>query len=78
MLVGCGGDDDQPDVAAVERDLARGVEEQTGTRDVTVDCPDDVAESDVCAVSAAGGVRAQVRVTRLTDDGDVEGELVQP
>ena len=70
------GDDPGPDVGAVERGLAAGVEEDTGTRDVTVDCPEDVGEGDVCQVTAAGGVKAQVRVTRL--DGQAEGELVQP
>jgi hypothetical protein len=70
------GDDSGPDVATVERDLAASVEQDTGTRDVTVDCPDDVGEGDLCQVTAAGGVKAQVRVTKL--DGEADGELVQP
>jgi len=70
------GDDSEPDIGAVERDLAAGVEQDTGTRDVSVDCPEDVGEGDVCQVTAAGGVKAQVRVTRL--DEQAEGELVQP
>ncbi len=74
-LVGC-GDDSSPDVAGIERDLAAGVEADTGTRDVTVECPDDVGEGDVCQVTAAGGVKAGVRVTAL--DGEAEGTLVQP
>jgi hypothetical protein len=65
-----------PDVGVIERDLAAGVEEDTGTRDVTVECPEDVGEGDVCQVTAAGGVKAEVRVTGL--DGDAEGTLVQP
>ena len=73
-LVGCG--DDSPDVGAIERDLAAGVEQDTGTRDVTVTCPDDVGEGALCDVTAAGGVKAQVKVTGL--DGEAEGELVQP
>ena len=72
----CGDDDSEPDVATIERDLAAGVEQDTGTRDVSVDCPEDVGEGDVCQVTAAGGVKAQVRVTRLDDQA--EGEVVQP
>jgi hypothetical protein len=74
-LVGC-GDDSAPDLGVIERDLAAGVEEDTGTRDVTVECPEDLEEGDVCQVTAAGGVRAEVRVTGL--DGEAEGTLVQP
>ena len=70
------GDDSGPDVATVERDLAAGVEQDTGTSDVTVECPDDVGEGDTCQVTAAGGVKAQVKVTKLDDQA--EGELVQP
>jgi hypothetical protein len=66
-----------PDVAAVERELARDVEVQTGTERVSVECADDVGEGDVCAVSAAGGVKAEVRVTRLDGD-EADGEVVQP
>ena len=73
---GCGDDKSDPDVGTVEQQLAAGVEMDTGTNDVTVDCPDDVEEGDVCQVSAAGGVKAQVRVTKLDDEA--EGEVVQP
>ena len=47
--------------ATIESDLAAGVEQDTGTRDVTVECPDDVGEGDTCQVTAAGGVKAQVQ-----------------
>jgi hypothetical protein len=76
VLAACGGDDG-PDVEEVESGLVGVVEETTGTRDVAVSCPDDVGEGDVCEVTAPGGVRAQVRVTRI-DDSDVDGEVVQP
>ena len=76
-LVGCGDDEAAPDTARVEGDLARIVQQQTGTRDVRVSCPGDVGEGDLCDVSAPGGLEAQVEVTRL-DDGEVEGEVVQP
>jgi len=75
VVVGC-GDDPAADVGGIERDLAAGVEEDTGTRDVTVDCPENVEEGDVCQVAAPGGVKAEVRVTGL--DGEAEGTLVQP
>jgi hypothetical protein len=78
VLPGCGGDDDAPDVQQVERDLARVVQQETGTGgDVVVDCPDGVEEGDLCNVTATGGLAAKVRVTRL-EGGDVEGEIVQP
>jgi hypothetical protein len=77
-LAACGDDSDSsPDSEKVESGLAGDVEEATGTRDVTVACPDDVAEGDVCDVTAAGGIRAQVKVTRLEGD-EVEGEVVPP
>lgn len=74
-LAAC-GDDSGPDVGTIERDLAAGVEQDTGTRDVSVDCPEDVGEGDVCQVTATGGVKAQIRVTQLDDQA--EGELVEP
>jgi hypothetical protein len=75
-LAGC-GDDEATDVGDVTRQLAREVERQTGTQDVQVVCGDDVSEGDLCEVTAAGGLKAQVRITRL-DGGEVEGEVVQP
>ena len=74
-VLGC-GDDSSVDVGAIERDLAAGVEEDTGTRDVTVDCPEDVEEGDVCQLTAPGGLKAEVRVTGL--DGKAEGTVEQP
>ena len=75
-LAAC-GDDAETDVARTEGELARIVEQQTGTEEVVVSCPEDVGEGDVCDVAAPGGVQAQVRVTRLDDDA-VEGQVVQP
>jgi hypothetical protein len=67
VLGACGnGDDPQSDRHELESRLARQVEQQTGTRDVTVRCPED---GELCSVRAPGGVRA--RVTRA-------GKLVQP
>ena len=78
LLPGCGGDGDTPNVQDVERDLARVVQQETGTGgDVAVDCPDGVEEGELCDVTATGGLTAKVRVTRL-EDGHVEGEVVQP
>jgi hypothetical protein len=45
---------------------------------VTVDCPDDIDEGDLCRVSAPGGLTAEIRVTRLGDPGETDGEVVQP
>ena len=71
------GDDGATDVDDVTQQLVRDVERQTGTQDVQVECDDDVSEGDLCDVTAAGGLKAQVKITKL-DDGDVEGEIVQP
>ena len=76
-LAACGGDGDGPDVDEVESDLAPYVAEVTGTRDVSVNCPEDVGEGDVCDITAPGGVRAQIRITGI-DEEEVTGELVQP
>ena len=66
-LAGCGGDSDSDsDRRDLERDLARTVEEQTGTRDVKVVCPED---GDLCTVKAPGGVEAKVTV---------DGKVVDP
>ena len=75
-LAGC-GEDGATDVDDVTQQLVRDVERQTGTQDVLVECDDDVSEGDLCDVTAAGGLKAQVKITKL-DDGDVEGEVVQP
>ena len=66
---GGGGGGSEPGTPELERDLVRTVEEQTGTRDVTVDCPEDAGEGDTCDVTAPGGVKAKVTV---------DGKIVQP
>jgi hypothetical protein len=68
-LGGCGAGASASDTGDLERDLVRTVEDQTGTVDVKVDCPDGAGEEDVCDVTAPGGIRAQVTV---------EGKVVQP
>jgi hypothetical protein len=75
LLAGC-GDDSAPDVAEVEQDLARVVQERTGTQGARVECPEDVGEGDSCDVIAPGGVRASIKVTRLGDEAD--GDLLLP
>ena len=75
-LIGC-GEESTPDNDEIVQALARDVQEQTGTQDVTVVCGEDVGEGDLCDVTAAGGVTAKVKITRL-EDGDVQGEVVQP
>jgi len=75
VLAGC-GDDEKPDIDRVQSDLARDVQEQTGTQDVRVACPDDISEGDLCDVTASGGLKATIRITEI-DDG-AKGEIVQP
>ena len=75
-LAGC-GDADKPDTDAVTKALARDVEQQTGTRNVSVLCSDGTSEGDLCDVSAEGGLKAKVRIVSIEGD-DVEGEVVQP
>ncbi len=75
-LIGC-GEESTSDTDEIVRALARDVQQQTGTQDVVVVCGEDVGEGDLCDVTAAGGVRAKVKITRL-EDGDVQGEVVQP
>jgi hypothetical protein len=78
-LSACGGDESADvDVEEVERQLVSIVIRQTATPEVQVECPDDVGEGDRCEVSSPGGVVAEVEVTRLTGDGEVEGRVVQP
>ena len=77
VFAGC-GDEEDVDVAAVERDLARVVQQETATREVSVDCPDDVDEGDLCRVSAPGGLSAEIRVTRVGDPGQTDGEVLPP
>jgi hypothetical protein len=80
VLAACG--DEMLDVDKVESEVAPEIERQTGTRDVAVDCPDDVEIEEgatfECGVSAAGGVEAKVEVTQSDDEGNVVWELVQP
>ena len=76
-LAGCGDDSTEDPVDVVKRELARDVQEQTGTQDVQVLCDEDVGEGDLCEIRAAGGLRAQVRITRL-EGSEVDGEVVQP
>jgi hypothetical protein len=76
-LAGCGNDDEEPAIDQVARELAHDVQEQTGTKDVVVTCSGHVSEGDLCDVTAAGGLKAKVRIVRL-EDGDVQGEVVQP
>jgi hypothetical protein len=75
VLSAC-GDEPKPDIGKITDDLARDVQEQTGTQDVRVACPDDVSEGDLCDVTAAGGLKAKIRITEI-DDG-AKGQIVQP
>ena len=75
-LAGCGGEPESaPD--DLEEQLASEIQQETGTQGVTVSCPDDPEENDFCDLTASGGLKAQVRITRI-DDAEVDGEVVQP
>jgi hypothetical protein len=77
LAVGCGTQ--TIDAAKAEREIADGVERKTATKDVTIDCPDGVElkKGDVfeCDLTAAGDVRAQVKVTQVDGDGRLDWEL---
>jgi Domain of unknown function (DUF4333) len=77
-LAGCGGDA-KIDASKTEDEIAKGVEEATATEDVKIDCPDDVErkKNDVfeCDLSAAGGVKAKVKVTQVDDAGKIHWEV---
>jgi len=79
-LAACGSD--TLDAAEVESEIGPMVEDQTGTRDVDIACPDDVEAEEgavfECDVTAAGGVEAKLRVTQEDDEGNVRWEIVRP
>ena len=75
-LAGCGSESD-PEPDNLEEQLASEIQEETGTQRVAVRCPDDPEEGDLCDLTASGGLKAKVRITRI-DDADVDGEVVQP
>ena len=70
------------DVDEVESEITPQVEEQTGTRDVAVECPDDIEAEEggefECDLSAEGGIEAKVEVTQEDDDGNVRWRVVRP
>lgn len=78
LLAGCGGGD-EIDADKTEEEIAAGVEKATATEDVKIDCPDDVERKtgDVfeCDLTAAGGVKAKVKVTQVDDDGKIRWEV---
>ena len=79
-LTGCG--ESTLDVDEIESQLAPKIEKETGTADVTVTCPDDVEAEEggefECALAAAGGIEAKVKVTQKDDEGNVTWRVVQP
>lgn len=79
-LAACG--DATLDTANVEDQIAPKLEQETGTKDVEVSCPDDVeakkGDEFECDVTAPGGSKAKVKVVQQNDDGDVTWDLVQP
>jgi uncharacterized protein DUF4333 len=79
-FAGCGSD--TLDAGDIESEVVPQIEEQTGTRDVEVACPDDVEAEEgavfECDVSAEGGIEAKLKVTQEDGEGNVRWEIVQP
>lgn len=63
----------------LERQIAAGIETQTGASVASVDCPDDVplqaGHSFSCTATADDGSSATVAVTQTDDQGNVEWEV---
>ena len=77
--------------AASPRSTSSQIEEQRsrprsrarpGTKDVTIDCPDDVEAEEggvfECDLSAEGGIEAKVEVTQEDDEGNVRWQESVP
>ena len=71
LALGACGNDSQSktDAGDLERNLARKVEQTTGTKDVTVTCPEGASGGDLCEATAPGGLKAKVTL---------DGKIVQP
>jgi hypothetical protein len=80
LATGCG--DSTLDSDKLESEIAPGVEEQTGTRDVEVTCPADIEAEEggefECGLTAEGGIEAKVVVTQEDDDGNVRWRVARP
>lgn len=80
MLAGCG--ETTLNAEELESEIAPEVEQQTGTRNVSVSCPDDIEAQEggefECDLSAPGGITAKVAVTQEDDDGNVSWRVVEP
>ncbi len=79
-LAGCG--ESTLDADEIEDEITPQVEEQTATRDVAIDCPDDVEAEEGgefdCDLTAEGGIEAKVAVTQTDDEGNVTWRVVRP
>ena len=79
-LAGCG--ESTLDTGEIESKITPEVEQQTGTKNVAVSCPDDIEAEEgaefECDLTAAGGIEAKVAVTQEDDEGNVHWEVVQP
>lgn len=75
-LAGCGTD--TVNMENAEREIAAGLEEETGAPDVEVTCPEEVEakEGDTFDCTATtGNERAKVHVTQRDDEGNLRWEL---
>lgn len=76
LAAGCGTK--TINTSKAETEIAKGIEEQTGLRDVTVKCPEDIEAKQGdrfrCTASARGQT-APVRVVQRDDDGNISWRL---
>jgi len=79
-LAACG--ESTLEASDIEEDITPQVEEQTGTHEVVVDCPDDIEAEEggtfECDLTAEGGIEAKVEITQEDDDGNVRWRVVRP
>jgi len=76
VLAGCTS---QLDTDKAEREIKKGIAEQTGVEVKSVECPDEVEteEGDTfeCTAVAESGDEVSVKVTQTDDEGNVNWEL---
>ena len=71
---------DDLNIPALEAEITRGIEDQTGIQVQSVDCPDTVPIEEgntfTCTVTADDGTTGEVEVVQEDDEGNVTWELV--
>ena len=79
-IAGCG--ESTLDTDEIESEIKPSVEDQTGTKDVAISCPEDVKAEEgaefECDLTAEGGIKAKVEVTQEDDNGNVHWKIAPP